>query len=148
MEHIVKETDFLEHVKEHTSLIPTVKDGTPKYSILFDEWELQKILFSYYQETINLFGDTLTNLLMYKDSLNRVYYKKRTAANSRPIERYEGQTLFNFKGRDVKLKIHKTITKEVEAFCINPEILYYLINRLEMLINLNNAENNFSKSEL
>ncbi len=148
LEHIVKETNFLEHVKEHVSLIPTVKDGTPKYSILFDEWELQKILFSYYQETINLFGDILTNLLMYKDSLNRVYYKRRTAANSRPIERYEGQTLFNFKGRDVKLKIHKTITKEVEVSCINPEILYYLINRLEMLINLNNAENNFSKSEL
>ena len=73
MEHIVKETDFLEHIKEHAFLIPTVKDGTPKYSILFDEWKLQKILFSYYQETINLFGDTLTNLLMYKDSLNRVY---------------------------------------------------------------------------
>lgn len=149
LEHIVKETDFLEHIKEHTFLIPTVKDGTPKYSILFDEWELQKILFSYYQETINLFGDILTNLLMYKDSLNRVYYKRRTEGNSRPIERYEGQTLFNFKGRDVKLKIHKTITKEVEDFCIiNPEILYYLINRLEMLINLNNAENSFSKSEL
>lgn len=148
LEHIVKETDFLEHIKEHTFLIPTVKDGTPKYSILFDEWKLQKILFSYYQETINLFGDILTNLLMYKDSLNRVYYKRKTAGNSRPIERYEGQTLFNFKGRDVKLKIHKTITKEVEDFCINPEILYYLINRLEMLINLNNAENSFSKSEL
>lgn len=148
LEHIVKETDFLEHIKEHTFLIPTVKDGTPKYSILFDEWELQKILFSYYQETINLFGDILTNLLIYKDSLNRVYYKRKTAGNSRPIERYEGQTLFNFKGRDVKLKIHKTITKEVEDFCINPEILYYLINRLEMLINLNNAENSFSKSEL
>lgn len=148
LDHIVKETDFLEHVKEHAFLIPTVKDGTPKYSILIDEWELQKILFSYYQETINLFGDTLTNLLMYKDSLNRVYYKRGIINNFIPIERYEGLTLFNFKGQEVKLKIYKTTSEEVKNFCIKPEILYYLINRLEMLINLNNAENSFSKSEL
>ncbi len=147
LEHLVKETDFLEHVKEHAFLIPTVKDGTPKYSILFNEWELQKILFSYYQEDINVFDYPLTNILMYKDSLNRVYYKSGTGINL-PTERYEGRTLFTFKGHDVKLKIHKTITEEVEDFCINPEILYYLINKLEMLINLNNAENSFSKSEL
>ncbi len=148
LEHIVKETDFLEHVKEHASLIPTVKDGTPKYSILLNEWELQKILFSYYQEEINTFDGTLTNMLMYKDSLNRVYYKRGTGGNYIPTERYEGRTLFNFKGHEVKLKIHKTTTEVVEDFCINPEILYYLINKLEMLINLNNAENSFSKSEL
>ena len=148
LEHIVKETDFLEHVKEHASLIPTVKGGTPKYSILFNEWELQKILFSYYQEGMNNFNSTLTNMLMYKDSLNRVYYRMRTISDYSSAERYEGRTLFNFKGHDVKLKIHKTTTEEVEDFCINPEILYYLINKLEMLINLNNAENSFSKSEL
>lgn len=148
LEHIVKETDFLEHVKEHAFLIPTVKDGTPKYSILLNEWELQKLLFSYYQEEINTFEYTLTNILMYKDSLNRVYYKSASGGNFIPTERYEGRTLFTFKGHDVKLKIHKTITEEVEDFCINPEILYYLINRLEMIINLNNAENSFSKSEL
>lgn len=148
LEHIVKETDFLEHVKEHAFLIPTVKDGTPKYSILINEWELQKILFSYYQEEINTFGGTLTSILMYKDSLNRVYYKQDITSYASPAERYEGRSLFNFKGHDVKLKIHKTITEEVEDFCINPEILYYLIHRLEMLINLNNAENSFSKSEL
>ena len=148
LEHIVKETDFLECIKEHAFLIPTVKDGTPKYSILINEWELQKILFSYYQEEIHTFDGTFNSILMYKDSLNRVYYKRRTGSNSRSFERYEGRSLFNFKGHDVKLKIHKTITEEVEDFCINPEILYYLINRLEMLINLNNAENSFSKSEL
>lgn len=148
LEHILKETDFLEHVKEHTSLIPTVKDGTPKYSILINEWELQKILFSYYQEEINAFFNVALNtILMVKDSLNRVSYKK----NYRIItttEKYEGQTLFNFKGQDVKLKIHKTVSEEIGDSCINPEILYYLINKLEMLINLNNAENSFSKSEL
>ena len=148
LEHVVKETDFLEHVKEHASLIPTVKDGTPKYSILFNEWELQKILFSYYQEGINTFNGTLANMLMYKDSLNRVYYRMRTSSDYSSAERYEGQTLFNFKGQEIKLKIHKTITEVVEDFCINPKILYYLINRLEMIINLNNAENSFSKSEL
>lgn len=148
LEHVVKETDFLEHVKEHASLIPTVKYDTPKYSILFNEWELQKILFSYYQKEINTFVGILTNMSMYKDSLNRVYYRMRTRSEYSSAERYEGRTLFNFKGREVKLKIHKTITEKVEDFCITPEILYYLINRLEMLINLNNAENSFSKSEL
>lgn len=149
LEYVVRETDFLEHVKEHASLIPTVKDGTPKYSILFNELELQKILFSYYQEGVNTFiYGPLTNILMYKDSLNRVYYKVSTTRNTISTERYEGLTLFNFKGQDVKLKIHKTITEEVKDFCINPEILYYLINRLEMLINSNNAENSFSKSKL
>lgn len=148
LEHVMKETDFLEHVKEYASLIPTVKGGTPKYSILLNEWELQKILFSYYQEGMNNFNGTLTNMLMYKDSLNRVRYRIVSGRDSISTERYEGRTLFTFKGHDVKLKIHKTNTVEVEDFCINPEILYYLINRLEMIINLNNAENSFSKSEL
>ena len=148
LEHVVKETDFLEHIKEHASLIPTVKYGTPKYSILFNEWELQKILFYYYQEWINTFNGALTNLIMYKDSLNRVYYRRETISEYGSIERYEGRTLFKFKGQEVKLKIHKTIIEKVKDFCITPEILYYLINRLEILINLNNAENSFSKSEL
>ena len=148
LEHIIKKTDFLEHIKEHVSLIPTVKDGTPKYSILPNEWELQKILYSYYQKEINNFNSTPDIMLMHKDSLNRVSYKKDGVIVYKPVEDYEGRTLFNFKGQGVKLKIHKTITEEIKDFCINPEILYYLINKLEMLINLNNAENSFSKSEL
>ena len=71
---------------------------------MLNEWELQKILFSYYQEKINTFNGTLTNMLMCKDSLNRVYYKMRIESNPIPTERYEGRTLFNFKGHDVKLK--------------------------------------------
>lgn len=148
LEHIIEETDFLEHIKEHSSLIPTVKDGTPKYSILFNEWELQKILYSYYQKKINNFNSTPSIMLMCTDSLNRVSYKKGNGGVYSPIENYEGRTLFSFKGHDVKLKIYKTITEEIKDVCLNPEILYSLINRLEMLININNAENSFSKSEL
>lgn len=135
-------------------MIPSIKDNFPYYKIQIDEYNLAQYVTSIAKQN-NLYDliEVRNHVcIISQDEFGNVEYFNIGGTSDRltNIRRYNNTSLFTFKGEDVKLKVLDIDTQQEELNVeriVQPEIMYYIIGRIESEINKKNGRNKFQQSD-